>query len=340
MNDLAYAYGGPLGQAALKQRFEDFQVTEVLGFELDGSGEHFWLFVEKTDLNTADVTQRLQTFCSVSNAAIGHSGLKDRKAVTRQWFSAHLPGQPEPDWSQLDGDGMRVIEQGRHSRKLRVGVHQANEFSIVLRDVNIEPSLLADRMHTIIANGAPNYFGEQRFGRNGRNLQSAQRLFQRTAGKAFKPRRKDGMLLSATRSHIFNQVLNSRVQDQSWAAALSGDVFQFEDGSTLFSSTELSSEQQRINELAINVTGPLYGEGGKKTSHIAEQIEQDIFAANEAYCKGLLAAGMKGARRSLRMIPQDLRWSYVDDTLSLSFRLKRGSFATSLIREIVQANTD
>ncbi len=337
---LCYAHGGPLGEARLKEQFEDFKVTEVLGFDLEGSGEHYWLFIEKTNLNTADVAQQLQALCSVSNAAIGHSGLKDRRAVTQQWFSVHLPGQSSPDWAKIESADLKVLKQDKHNRKLRVGVHKANRFEVVLRKITADSAHIESRMQTLLTKGAPNYFGEQRFGNNGRNLHLASRLFQRTAGKPFKPRRKDGMLLSAVRSQLFNEVLSERVRDESWLTAQEGEVYQFEEGSTLFASDDLLAEQQRLDQQIINLTGPLYGKGGKPATAHVQQIEKRIFDVNTKYCEGLMAAGMKASRRSLRMIPQDLQWHFRGDCLLLSFQLQKGSFATSLIREIVQTNID
>lgn len=340
----ARAYGEALGSAELKSQCEDFQVDETLSFELDGEGEHVFLRLEKRDLNTHDVVRELQAIAKVKPVSIGYCGLKDKRAVTRQWFSVHCGLNNDPDWSALQASGILVLEQTRHSKKLRIGTHKHNHFDIRLRGMSVDGDVLAKRMEQIELGGFPNYFGEQRFGGNGSNLAAASAMFNRLRPsesgqrtKRFKPRRKDQMLLSAARSLLFNSILSERVAMGNWNQALLGDVYQFDDGSSLFKSPVDQLLEERLSANEVHATGALFGAGGVLPTDSVEAIEQKVFQAHPLYVDGLLQLGMSGARRALRAVPKEFQWQYADSVLHLQFNLKRGSYATSLIREIVQA---
>ena len=200
MIDVPYAHGGPPLRGRMRVRDEDFVVDEVLGFSADGHGEHAFLEIEKRGANTEWVARQLARFANVAPMSVGYSGLKDRHALTRQSFSVHLPGLPDPDWGKIEVDGVRILGATRHSKKLKRGVHRGNRFRIVLRDLvgdRVEAELCLERVSSL---GVPNYFGEQRFGNDGGNLRSAQALF---AGSRL-GRSERGFALSAARSHVFN----------------------------------------------------------------------------------------------------------------------------------------
>ncbi|MBT8103881.1 MAG: tRNA pseudouridine(13) synthase TruD, partial [Gammaproteobacteria bacterium] len=216
--DWARAHGPSLFSAAIRVQAPDFDVTEELGFDFTGDGEHDYLFIEKTAANTEWLSRQLAQFAQVPARDIGYAGLKDRHAVTRQWFS--VPRWNSPEWQQLEVDGVRVLDQQRHNRKLRRGAHKANRFHLVLRGELPRKDALDERLATIRAQGVPNYFGEQRFGRGGSNVALAGAWSQ---GKRL-PRHKRSIAISAARSYLFNQILDARVRDQSWNRLVSGDV--------------------------------------------------------------------------------------------------------------------
>ena len=136
MTGLPFAHGGPPLRGRMRASPEDFEVDEMLGFEADGAGEHAWLHIEKRAANTEWVAQQLARAAGVAPMAVGFSGLKDRHAVTRQTFSVHLPGRADPDWQALEIEGVRILESGRHSRKLKRGVHRSNRFRIRLCELD------------------------------------------------------------------------------------------------------------------------------------------------------------------------------------------------------------
>src|SRR5690606_4866811 len=205
--NLPYAHGGPPLRGRMRVIADDFEVDEVLGFEPDGQGEHSYLRIEKRDANTEWVAQQLAAFAGVAPMAVSYSGLKDRHALTRQTLSVQLPGRPEPDWDALRVEGVKVLSAVRHSRKLKRGTHKSNLFRIRLRELQGSRDEAEARIGQLGRLGVPNYFGEQRFGRNNENLHAARALF----GGRRMSRSQRGFALSAARSWLFNAVLGRRV---------------------------------------------------------------------------------------------------------------------------------
>ena len=215
------ARGEPPARALIRCRPEDFAVTEELGFEPSGEGEHVFLYLQKCNLNSLELVQRVARLSGVPERDIGYCGLKDRNAVTRQWVSIGMAGREEPDWLALQATGdVQVLQQTRHARKLRRGVHRANRFRLVLRSLQGERDALESRLLQLREQGAPNYFGEQRFGRNGATLVQAQRWAQGGGRRLTRARR--SLYLSALRSFLFNTALTARVEDGSWNRILDG----------------------------------------------------------------------------------------------------------------------
>ena len=173
----SYVLGAPLVTATLRTAPEDFEVHEVLGFEPDGVGDHALLLIQKRNTNTEWLARNLAKFAGVKQVDVGYGGLKDRNAVTSQWFSVNLSGKTEPDWSQLESAETRVLRVTRNRRKLKRGAHHGNRFVITLRDVRGEASDLEARLHAIRTHGVPNYFGAQRFGIDANNIAQAHAMF-------------------------------------------------------------------------------------------------------------------------------------------------------------------
>ncbi len=336
MEACACARGLPAAHADFKLALDDFQVTEYLGFEPDGEGGHALLLVEKKGLNTADVAGAIARFAQVKPVAVGYCGLKDRQAITRQWFSVDLGNRVEPRWQDLDSATVRICMMARHRRKLRRGSHQANEFHVVLKNVAGDRDELSARLQDIAHAGVPNYFERQRFGRDGNNLLQALRLFQQTR----RPRRdtKSGMYLSAARAFLFNTVLSGRVSTGTWNRALAGDVMMLEGSHSWFRVPEVTSEiEQRLTAADIHPTGPMWGGGDPAVTDAARILEQEALAGHETLCRGLEANDLKQERRALRLMVGDFTWQWsAQQALTLSFRLPPGTFATAVLRELVR----
>lgn len=338
IHNLAFAYGKSTTTGCIRQSPEDFQVTEIPLVEPTGEGEHVWLYVRKRATNTAWVAKQLARVAGVRERDVSYAGLKDRHAVTEQWFSVHLPGQIDPDWSEIDSDGIQVLKHVRHSRKLRRGALQGNVFRIVIRELVADMGQLEQRLEQIAAGGVPNYFGEQRFGIEGRNLSLADKLFNGERLKLKRPVR--GLVLSAARSFLFNQVLSERITGSSWNKALPGDVLQLDGTHSIFVVEAIDDEiEQRILSADLHPTGPLAGEGGKLPNDHAGSIETAVLDQYSAWCEGLVKARLKADRRSLRLMVKEFTWEKnSDDNLILKFRLRPGAYATSVLREILRVS--
>ncbi|EST15976.1 tRNA pseudouridine synthase D family protein [Pseudomonas putida S610] len=328
------ASGQALGTAVLKAVAEDFQVDEVLDIPLSGQGEHLWLWVEKRELNTEEAARRLARAAGVPARAISYAGLKDRQALTRQWFSLHLPGKADPDLSRAEDANLRVLKQMRHQRKLQRGAHSSNGFTLRLTQLAADHQAVDARLAQLKANGVPNYFGTQRFGHAGGNVHDALAWAERQALP--EQRNVRSRLLSAGRSYLFNQVLAARVAEGSWARAQVGDLLAFTNSRSFFPAAEADCADPRLAVLDLHPTGPLWGEGDSPASGGTRALEHSVGAAQPALCQWLAKAGMDHERRILRLPIAGLTWHYPEpDILQLEFVLPAGCFATVVVREVV-----
>ncbi|RCS30863.1 tRNA pseudouridine(13) synthase TruD [Rhodanobacter denitrificans] len=336
MSDLPYAFGEPPLTARLRAGPEDFQVEEILGYDADGAGEHALLWVEKRGANTDWVARELAKFAGVAQVAVGYAGMKDRNAVTRQTFSVQLAGKPDPDWSAFPHAEVKVLAATRHSRKLKRGALRGNRFVLVLRAVQGDRAAAEKVLEQIAAQGVPNYFGEQRFGREGGNVAQARAMF----GGRRVDRDQRSFLLSAARSHIFNAVLAARVERGAWDSPLDGEIWSLAGSRSWFGPEPFSAAlAERLARADIHPSGPLWGQGEPPTLGEAGELERGIAAANSDLAAGLAAARMDQERRPLRLLPKDLRWRWLgDDALELSFELPAGAYATVVVRELASTS--
>ncbi len=333
--DLPYALGGPAGSGAIKLSPDDFIVEEILGFEPSGDGEHVFLLIEKQGDNTDYVARQLGRFAKVSARNISYAGLKDRHGRTRQWFSIQLPGQTGPDWREMETDSLRVLTITRNARKLRRGAASGNRFQLTLRDLNVQPEVLEARLQAIRQRGVPNYFGPQRFGHEGQNLDQARALFA-DPERRIDPHKR-GLYLSAARSEIFNRILAERVRQDNWDQPIAGDVFMFPDSKSFFKPAELDDDiHARVAAKTIHPSGVLWGTTASTASDAALAIEQAIAGHTADLAAGLAAAGLETTRRPLRLYPESLGWQSPEpDCLQLDFCLPAGAYATTVIRELI-----
>ncbi|SEM06825.1 tRNA pseudouridine(13) synthase TruD [Halomonas caseinilytica] len=331
---------GPPRPGAYRACPEDFQVEEILGFSPEGEGEHLWLWIEKRGMTSDMVARALARACEVSPRSVGYAGLKDRIAVTRQWFSVHLPGRATPDDlpSRLAGQSLALLETRRHPRKLKRGVHRGNRFHLRLTgDVTVMPGL-DERWSWLCRHGVPNYFGPQRFGPDGRNLHRAASLLARGWRKRDDPQ---GMLLSAARSYLFNVQLAARIEQGTWDSPLEGEAVILDGSSSQFVIERLDDElRDRAARLDIHPSGVLWGRGESVACQEALASERDPLAAHQPLCEGLVRAGARLARRPLRLrlaapgLERD-----AEGAVWLSFELPPGAYATSVLRELIDHPT-
>lgn len=294
--DLHRANPHPLMSGVIKLEPEDFFVEELLDLELTGDGEHLYLFIEKVGQNTEFVAKQLAKVFNVRAMDVGFSGLKDRWAITRQWFSIYVRNQSFDDLSLEGVEGVSLIKSGRHSHKLRRGEHRGNAFRIKVRELS-DPESLVDALQEIEQRGYPNYFGVQRFGRESQNLERAKQWFQ---GQIKASRSQRSFYLSAARSYLFNIMLSEKVKNGTW----------------------------------MEGAGPLYGDPAENVAPMTSD-EVAFFERFPELVAGLHKNRMTLARRPYRMRAENLSWEVKDDLLILSFELGTGAFATSLLAEFV-----
>ena len=366
--DLPQPMKPPIKQALYKAKPEDFVVNERLEVDFTGEGEHLWLHIKKSGINTAYLAKLLSEWADIPLRDVGYSGLKDRQALTTQWFSLRLPKKqkPDSDFAPVDikeHETVKIIAEHWHNKKLNRGTHNANQFVITLRDIEFakdqtlgDKSSVEQHLQTISETGVPNYFGPQRFGFGGNNIREALNLFARplksTSSAKKKNKRKsavreqNSMELSAARSLIFNQILAARVQDGSWNTGLNGEVFNLNGSGSIFASEHMDETlQARLASGDIHPTAAMWGAGNNKVAGEAAELENTVVqqdALLAALATGLEQRDVKAQHRALRLPIEVLSWEWLDasdsneQALILSFTLTTGSFATSVLASIVE----
>ncbi|HGN1708070.1 TPA: tRNA pseudouridine(13) synthase TruD [Providencia rettgeri] len=333
-----YLHGKPLSSGTLKSVPEDFVVKEDLGFELDGEGEHVMVRVEKTGCNTLFVAEQLAKFAKISARAVSYAGLKDRHAVTEQWFCLQMPGKETPDFSAWQLEGCKVLATTRQKRKLRIGSLKGNQFEIILRDIS-DAKDVELRLQKIALAGVPNYFGEQRFGRDGQNLTQALRWANQEIN--VRERNKRSFYLSAARSAMFNHVASERIANNTAQQVILGDALQLTGRGSWFVATqeEFPTLQPRLDTNELSVTAPLPGDGELGSQEAALAFETQCLLDYQAFMPLIQRERVSLVRRAVIVKPQNLQWHWLDDaTVKLNFFLNSGCFATSVVREVINHN--
>ncbi|MBY6198596.1 tRNA pseudouridine(13) synthase TruD [Vibrio hangzhouensis] len=311
LKDLAYLYGQPQAKAKFKAANEDFVVKEVLGYEFTGEGEHLMLRVRKSGENTSFVANEIAKVCGVKSKDVGWAGLKDRHAVTEQWLSVHLPKKNLPDFAafHVQYPSIEVLETAWHNKKLRPGDLAGNQFEVRLTDIS-DMGDLEHRLELVKQGGVPNYFGQQRFGRDGGNVEEARRWGRDNVRT--RNQNKRSLYLSAARSWIFNHIVSKRIEAQSFDTKLAGDI---------------------VDEHGV-ITAALVGDNDLPTQQDALELEQSIVDLEPELMLLIRGNRMRHDRRQVVLKPESLTTHSEENTATLSFFLDSGSFATSILREL------
>ncbi|MEM7080157.1 MAG: tRNA pseudouridine(13) synthase TruD [Pseudomonadota bacterium] len=292
-------------RVTIKAQPGDWQVHEQGGMAFTGAGEHAYFYVEKTTLNSMDVARLLGDAYGCETSAVGLAGLKDKHAITRQWFSV-----PTPDncW-RLEHPQVRCLESARHLKKLRRGELVANRFVITLRDVVQLPSEDITALNTL---GFANFFGPQRVSADN-VAQATQWLLNRRRRKVSATRR--GWYLSVMRSHLFNTVLQHRL-DRNIAAhmQIAGDAL-----------------------LDARPAGPLWGRGRSVASEDAQALETTALEPHAQVCEALEYAGVSQGLRAYHVIPENLAVTpLAGGCMQFSFSLPPGAYATVMLASLAE----
>ncbi|UJR79505.1 tRNA pseudouridine synthase D [Sandaracinus amylolyticus] len=320
----------------LKDRPEDFRVDEIPAYEPSGAGEHLYVRFEKTSVDTRDAVRRIAEVLGCDPRDAGFAGLKDRHAITTQWASFHR-GEP----SKLEGvelEGVRVLEAKRHVNKLRTGHLRGNRFRVRLRGAPREDEAAA---RAVIAElerqGVPNYFGDQRFGRDRANLPRA-RAWLVEGGKPPRDSFERKLFVSVLQSELFNTMCAARVREGTLGAIVEGDLCRKEESGGLFVATDVAVENERAARFEISATGPMFGAKMRWPEGEAKRREEETLAAAGLDLDALarFAKYGEGTRRPYRMRLGAPTLEVDDEGLVLAFDLPSGGYATVVIRELTR----
>lgn len=331
--NLNFLNGSPTQTGKLKAEFQDFIVREELGYGFTGEGEFVVVKIRKTNANTLFVGEKLAKFAGIAERNMSYAGLKDRHAVTEQWFCLHLAGKVTPDFSQFKCEGVEILAVTRHNRKIRTGALAGNHFELLLRGVQ-ETGEIKTRLSHLQAVGFPNYFTEQRFGRDGHNLTQAMRWANGEI--SVKDRKKRSFYLSAARSEVFNLVVSKRIEEGLISKVQVGDYLQLAGTNSFFEvkAEELAESQARLELGDVLLTAPLIGENSLNlTACMAEKV---IIEQHANLVELMKKERVNHARRAMLRKPQNLEWAFEPEGLRLKFFLDSGSYATGVVRELIK----
>jgi tRNA pseudouridine13 synthase len=327
----------------IKVEIDDFEVEEVPAYEPSGVGDFLYLWVEKRDMGGEYFTRQIAKRLGISPGDVGTAGLKDRRAVTRQMVS--VPAAVEQQLSQLDGDGIRVLRTGRHSNKLRPGHLRGNRFHILVRDMESDAAArVVPILERLRNEGLPNFYGPQRFGRDGETARLGFALLRK------EPSHWDGrpphlrspflrkLALSAAQAALFNQVLAARIADGLFRRVLSGDVMAKRPFGGMFVADDVPREQERFDRREIVHAGPIFGRKTFAAAGEAAGRENRVLANANLPANAFSGFGklVQGTRRHNLVYPDDLEAKVVENGLRLSFVLPAGSYGTVLLQEIMK----
>jgi tRNA pseudouridine13 synthase len=321
----------------IKERVEDFIVEEVPLYQFSGQGDFTFLLVEKTNLSSLDLVNAIRKHLDLEDHQVGMAGWKDKRAITRQWISLPFQKTSKEGLAPLADKGIRILEQRRHSNKLRIGHLLGNRFSVIIRQP--DPQAM-EKAAAIIRNlqtlGLPNFYGVQRFGAGGNNPEKGLALL---LGKYRLPSvRKRKLLISAYSSLLFNLTLKYRIEQGLFTRLLPGDIAKKHDTGGLFLVSDAAKEQPRAERLEISATGPIWGRKMKKAGDQAAALEEKILS-----CQGLTPEvfhKQPGSRRSLRVVLKEFSIQPEMEGLRLEFFLPKGTYATVLLDEIMKISPD
>jgi len=329
----------PPASGVIRSVPEDFEVEEILGFGASGEGPHALLTVRKRGANTEWVGRELARAAGCKPFEVGFAGLKDRNAVSTQAFTVPRGKREAESFVGLSGEGWQVLAAAAHQRKLPRGALEGNRFSIVVRGLRGDLAALRERLEWIAQGGVPNYFGLQRFGRDGGNLEQVLSAAAAAAagGRGRSRGRSDqGFMLSSARSLVFNAVLAARVEAQTWNRLLPGDVANLDGRGSVFAVESPDAEhEKRCAAFEIHPTAPLPGEGESLAGGAVRELEASVAAQFPEAMAVIGAERMKAERRALRLRVREFDYEQQDDVLRLRFSLSAGSFATAVLREII-----
>ena len=313
-----------------EQNEQDFIVDEMPHTKFKGKGNYLILHVKKVQMTTWDMIAAFAEYLEIPAQEIGYAGLKDKHATTTQYIS--FLAKHEYALKKFKHPTVTILETIRHSHSIRMGDLAGNRFSINLYGVeDIEAGQIEKIARKSEKNGMPNYFGYQRFGRDGDSITQAKEMIE---GDLFITDTKvKNFLVSVYQSVYFNdwlkeRIVMSREENGGKFLLLEGDVY-MDSNKKLF--TPKKPPQKDFEAQKIVPSGLLCGRDVFRARDKAREIE-------EKYDDGFLQE--KGYRREALVFPKVLKLNYNKNfsKLNLLFELPKGSYATVFLENISNRN--
>lgn len=333
----------------LRSSIEDFQVEEIPAYMPCGEGDHVFAWIEKRGLTSAFLLGELAKGLDIRDSDIGIAGMKDKYAVTRQMVSLPPPITPEAVLA-LEIEGVKILSAVRHGNKLRTGHLKGNRFILRVRELNCSPQEAESRTNQVLKRlaavpGAPNWYGAQRFGRQGDNPVVGKALVTGSPIKGRPPRgRQRRMYISAYQSLLFNQYLKDRINDDLFTSLVEGEVLQKRDSGGMFVSDDAQKDQARLSAGELTLTGPMFGHKMKCPAEgsVAMEREERYLKQEEIELQSFKSLGKlaMGTRRALSVLLTGASVAAGDDHIEICFELPSGSYATAIMREIIKGERD
>ena len=316
----------------LRTEPEDFIVQEIPAYEPSGEGEHLILEITKRQVTTQAIANELSRLLGCDLDAIGFAGMKDRQAVTTQRFS--VPSIQDAS-AKLKECSAKIKILGLHRNKIRKGHLLGNSFRIRIRQAHPDWQKRCQEIEALInAQGFPNFYGPQRFGRDGSNAAIGEKALK--TGKLFGPKWRKWLMISALQSQLFNEYLCQRIADGLFAAALPGDVFGHLPRGGVFVSNSPSEEQPRLDSFEISPMGPIYGYKMMKAQGQAWLREEMILKKHDIDLDSFRVLKAEGSRRRTRLRPANFHIEIQDGDPVFCVELPSGTYATVFLNEFMK----
>lgn len=324
----------------IKEEPSHFLVDEIPLYTPSGDGQHVYLLIQKTNLNSSEVEEQLAKLFNITSKDIGSAGQKDKCAITTQWFSLSLGATANLEQVceevSKNIEGIKVLKSSKHINKLKTGHLIGNKFTITISETNEDAYLTAQKIaNELKVIGIPNFYGHQRFGSKGDNAISGREVLK--GQKKVKKNWLKKMFLSAYQSELFNKWLSQRISDNLFSSLIEGDLLQKSEGGRSFPFDKEKSHDKEFINHEVTYTGPIFGSKVNGPTHLAKEREDKIFTVEDISIDEYKKNKLQGTRRAAIVFPEDLTINQSStNNLIISFSLPSGSYATILIREFTK----
>ena len=323
----------------LRVEDSDFFVEEIPAYEPCGEGNFLYVCLEKRGLSHGRLVQHICHTLDLKERDLGWAGMKDTRAHTRQVLS--LPIETQERVEELEREDISIFWSKAHTNRLKRGHLHGNKFRIRVRNVEQDALKRSREMADFLSPiGVPNYFGPQRFGHGGGNIEEGLGLLQAlNEGRRLRKGFRTQIRLNAVQSWLFNGLVARRLREGYFEAALDGDVLKKRDTGGMFVAEDVQAETERIQSGQVSITGPIYGRRMWWPEKDAKELEERVLTGFGMSTETFQKTGktLQGTRRPIHVWPSDFEVEEDGENLVFAFSLPSGSYATSFLREFMGA---